>query len=273
MAKHNKKRNVGLIHEQLVKRASEMIVEGKTSEADRAMELLIKHYNSKSELLREFKLFGALIHTIAPDRQTARRIIEESKRICSMHDSSKLDAEKTNLVKEINSNFGQDAIYNQRVTDYKLFATVQTLLNEWRGANCLGPDEVVRYESSLEDHLVRENQNYDLKLNENANPLILKIMIEKFNNKYSDSLSSDQKGILEAKLTGDDSLLMERMRKLKNSVRESLDVFFDSCANNVLNSKKKEIVNLVESFEPGSGKEEISKALVLANLIQELDNQ
>lgn len=273
MGKHNKKRNVGLIHEQLVKYASQMIVEGKTKEADAAVDLVIKHYKNDSELLREFKLFGALIHTIAKDRETARRIIDESKRISSSHGSARLDAEKTSLVKEINSFFGIEKIYGQRVSDYKLFATVQTLLNEWRGASNLGPDEIVQYEKLLEDHLVRESSQDDLKLSENANPLILKLMIEKFNSKYSDSLTKDQKGLLEAKLAGDDCLLVERMKAIKNTVRESLESFFDSCSNSVLNSKKKDIVNLVESFEPKAEKEEISKALILANLMQELENQ
>jgi hypothetical protein len=273
MGKHNKKRNVGLIHEQLVKYASQMIVEGKTNEANKAVDLVIKHYKNDSELLREFKLFGALIHTVAENREMARRIISESKRISALQASSKLDFEKTKLIKEINSTFGLENVYSLRVEDYKLFATVQTLLNEWRGASNLGPEEIVRYEKLLEDHLIRENNQNDLSLNENANPLILKLMIEKFNSKYSNSLNYDQKALLEAKLSGDEELLVERMKIIKSNVRESLESFFDSCSNSVLNSKKKDIVSLVESFEPKAGKEEISKALILANLMQELENQ
>ena len=41
MAKHNKKRNVGLIHEQLVRYASEKIVEGKKKIAENSKIVMI----------------------------------------------------------------------------------------------------------------------------------------------------------------------------------------------------------------------------------------
>ena len=48
MAKHNKKRNVGLIHEQLVRYASEKIVEGKKSIAENAVNVLNSHFEEGS---------------------------------------------------------------------------------------------------------------------------------------------------------------------------------------------------------------------------------
>ena len=58
MAKHNKKRNVGLLHEQLVRHASEMTVEGNQEKTAEAVDILMKHYSKNSELLKEFRLFG-----------------------------------------------------------------------------------------------------------------------------------------------------------------------------------------------------------------------
>lgn len=270
MAKHNKKRNVGLIHEQLVRYASERTVERDTTKANEAVDLIVKHFTTQSELLREFKLFGALIHTKARDREQARRIIEESKRLCRAHDAARLDREKTKLIHDINVNLQCEGFYDQRISDYKLFATVQTLINEWRGNNTLDAREIVEFEQHLEEHLLREVVEEKLEKKDNADPLVLRIMIEKFNSKYSSALDSSQKKLLEAKLSGDDELLLERMRNLKSAIEIGLDSFFKECGNNVLLSKKSEVISAVESFVPSACNEGLAKSLVLANLLKEI---
>ena len=55
MAKHNKKRNVGLIHEQLVRHASEKIVDGHKKQAKIAINILDKHFGERSALQKEFR--------------------------------------------------------------------------------------------------------------------------------------------------------------------------------------------------------------------------
>lgn len=271
MGKHNKKRNVGLIHEQLVRFASEKLIEKKPDLANQTIDLVVKHFSKSSELLKEFKLFNALIYTRVDDVFKARRIIEESKRLAAQHNFKKLDSEKTNLIKEINVTFDDNNFYNQKVSDYKLFATVQTLLNEWRGICKLSPDEIVEYESILENHLLRSQNNECLTLAENADPLVLSLMIEKFNAKYSENLTNDQKRIIEAKISGDNNLLLERMKLLKEEVTESVREFFSKNSNAVLSSKKQEVTRLIESFQPGFDEEQIGKALLLAQLLQELE--
>lgn len=271
MGKHNKKRNIGLIHEQLIRFASEKIVDKNPEIANKAIDIVVKHFKNDSEMLREFKLFNALIYSRVDDVFKARRIIEESKRLSLKHDFNKLDDEKTKLIREINSTLNESNFYNQKIEDYKLFATVQTLLNEWRGAGRLGADELVEYETLLENHLLRPRNEECLVVKENADPLILNLMIEKFNSKYSDTLSGRQKQIVEAKISGDNELLMERMNALKYEVSQSIDDFFTKNTNAVLASKKKEITNLIESFSPSIEEEQIGKALILAQLLQELE--
>ena len=88
MAKHNKKRNVGLIHEQLVRFASEKIVEGAKNKAEVALEILNEHFEQDSQLYKEFRLFNALVHTRASTSNIARRIILESKAARKNHNST-----------------------------------------------------------------------------------------------------------------------------------------------------------------------------------------
>ena len=270
MAKHNKKRNIGLLHEQLVRYASEMTVNQKSEKANEAVDLIVKHFNQNSELLREFKLFGALIYTNAKDREQARRIIEESKRLCKQHNADKLYREKTKLIHDINEKLQLEGFYDQRIPEYKLFATVQTLINEWRGDNRLDACETVDFEQKLEEHLLREVSKETMDKKEYANPLVLKLMIEKFNSKYGAALDANQKSLLEAKLSGNNDLLLERMNNLKTEVAKNIDLFFKDCNNATLLSKRKEVESMVESFVPSVCNDGMSKSLVMANLLREI---
>jgi hypothetical protein len=270
MGKHNKKRNVGLIHEQLVRRASELTVEGRTEDANGIIDVMVRHFGQDSELLKEYKLFGALLHARVDSREMARRIIEESKRLSARHDARKLDVEKSKLIGDINRSVKQEGFYDQHVPNYKLFATVQTLLNEWRGANRLDAAKLVAYERSLEDHLMRDEAVEPLVKKENADPLVLNLMIKKFNSKYGSMLNEDQKAILECKLSGNDQMLVATMKEIKNRVSRNLESFFEGCNNSVLFSKRNDVMRTVDQFEPLNDNESLGKALVLANLLQEI---
>jgi len=271
MAKHNKKRNVGLLHEQLVRHASEMTVDGNSQKATKTIDILMHHFHKDSEMLKEFRLFSSLIHTRVSNNDIARRIIEESRKACENHDPVMLMKEKSSLIKDVNHIIDREDFYNQRVQDYKLFATVQVLLNEWRGKSFLAPDERVKYELVLESHLTSEPPPKDLVKTENANPLVLNIMIDKFNKKYENSLSRDQKSLLEAKLTGDDKKVIELSSKIKEESIKTIKNYFGRCDNQVLLSKKNLLENKIANYTPDNTHISLSKALTLSNLLEELE--
>jgi len=269
MAKHNKKRNVGLIHEQLVRFASEKIVEKKNDKAVVAISILDKHFNEGSELYREFRLFNALVHTKVNDRGVAKRIIQESKAACKNYDANKLRSEKSLLIKVINYDLDDKNFFNKKLPEYKVFATVQALLNEWRGADKLAPNEIIKYETVLEEWLVRSGvDNNKLQKNNVADPLALKIMIEKFNLKYSSKLNSNQSKLLEYKLMNDNENALKQVAKIKRQANVMLCDFYKICDNKVLNEKKILIENKINALEPNIDDETIAKALMLAKLIE-----
>ena len=78
---HNKKRNVGIIYEQLVRKVSEALVEGDMKRADLVLQVIKNNFSQDTELYKEFRLFNALAksdithtHTIIihPPRTLAR---------------------------------------------------------------------------------------------------------------------------------------------------------------------------------------------------------
>jgi hypothetical protein len=271
MAKHNKKRNVGLIHEQLVRYASEKIVEGKKSIAENAVNVLNSHFEEGTELYREFRLFNSLVHTKTKDHIVARRIIEESRRACKVHDSNKLRSEKSNLIKSINHRIDEQTFYNQRVPNYKILATVQALLNEWRGADKLSPGDIVKYESTLESWITQEERKVDMTKKVEADPLALKIMTEKFNKKYS-LFGKDQMRLLEFKLLGDDKNTELQVEKIKLKAQNALENFYRDCKNKTLNNKRQLVEANIKNLKVGSDDDSIKKSLMIAQLIHELED-
>ena len=273
MAKHNKKRNVGLLHEQLVRHASEMTVEGKSSEAEAAIKILVNSFSKGTALLREFRLFSALVHPRVDNPKVARRIIEESRRACKDHDVHTLNKEKSSLIREINHTINRKDFYNQRIDDYKIFSTIQALLNEWRGKGSLNPKEIVDYELFLERHLTRAAEPESLDKAENADPLIFNVMIEKFNKKYARDLSDQQRSLLESHLSGDVDSVESKAKLIKIEALKSASRFFEECDNSVLNSKKENLFEKINQYVPGSTDEAVARGLMLSDLIKELEEK
>jgi hypothetical protein len=271
MAKHNKKRNVGLLHEQLVRHASENLVEGNKAKAELAISILQHRFRDQTELQREFRLFNALIHTKVPNREIAKQIITESRIACRNHDANKLRAEKSHLIKEINHKLDEEDFYKRKIGKYRLLATVQALLNEWRGAQKLGPDEIVKYENVLEEWLARDNSESELEKTAHANPLTLKIMTEKFNKKYDLLLNGEQKEMIENCLAGDAKELTRQVGLIKERALTALERFYHHCDNNILLEKRELIEEKISALEPDSTDESISRALVVSALIRELE--
>jgi chromatin segregation and condensation protein Rec8/ScpA/Scc1 (kleisin family) len=102
MSNHNKKRNVGLIYEQLIRYASKCILEGKQEKAEIAMQILKEHFKVGTELYKEFRLFNALVQTTVPTESFAFRVLSEEKDASRKHDTAKLDYEKGALIRSIN---------------------------------------------------------------------------------------------------------------------------------------------------------------------------
>ena len=123
MSKHNKKRNVGIIYEQLLSSLSRSLVEGKSGEVKIIKGLIDKHFRPGTELYKEFRLFQAMVKTSVPRESLAIKILEEAKSASCNLNSQKLQIEKSLLIKDINHKIADGNFYNQRVNEYRDYAT------------------------------------------------------------------------------------------------------------------------------------------------------
>ncbi len=270
MAKHNKKRNVGLIHEQLVRYVASSLIAKDRESADTAVKIITKHFRAGTELYREFRLFNALVNLPVGSKSLANRVLEESKRSAVTHDANKLRKEKSLLIKDINTQLAESRrFYDIKIDSYRLYATVQTMLNEWRGKSSVELTQRAQYEEQLVEWLARPT-SVVVEESVESDPLIRKLMFQKFEMKYKDHLSPAQKNILEAAVL-DDENFASTVKSIKERAIKTIRTFKNTCDNKILLEKIDGVRARIEALEETKSDSTVAKTLHLVQLLEEME--
>jgi len=194
--KHSKYKNTGILFELLTRQLTSDTIAGNQP---KSLSFLKKHFNSKTELLKEYKIY----HTLATQKYNkdskATMLIDTLIEAHEKLNKSQLRREKYNLIKEIKDTYNVNDFFKAKVTDYKIMASVYNLL-ENKDAT---PLSIVDSKVTLLEHITGKqlksktnpvlenfsNQDKDTRL------LTYKVLLEKFNDKYS-GLESNQKTLL-----------------------------------------------------------------------------
>jgi len=273
---HNKKRNVGIIYEQLILTVSKALIDNDMDKAKISKNIIKKYFRPGTEIYKEHKLFQSLIRTYIKNASLAATIIIESKKAVKNHNDLLLEREKGRLIKEINYSLGKD-FYNKRISSYKDFATVQSLFNDWRKSeNFKDPQKIAIYESKVHDMLISEKKivSLDKEKDPDINGLILKIMTEKFNKKYGRKLNKDQTEIIKEYVFSkdkDENLISEKLFIIKSSAVNELSSYMANCNNNILEEKYSNVLEEIKQLKTTDINDDlISKYLTISQLQKEL---
>ena len=196
--KHNKKRNVGIVYELLLNHISTKLLEGKKKEAKIATKFIERHFKKGTELYKVFRLFNALAKSDITHTHTVASILNEAKIASKNLNQQQLEREKSALLKDINYKINDKDFYYRSISDYRDLGVVQLTLNEWRKKD-RDIKTLVDLETRLGELMLREkNKINEQKYNaSHSDRLVLKIMTEKFNKRYGEELTGDQKRIIE----------------------------------------------------------------------------
>ena len=270
---HNKKRNVGIVYEQLVTTVSKAMVEKDQDTANKALRIIKKYFVQGTELYREFRLFNALVQTHVASDALASRILEETKIASHKYDLTKLRSEKSSLINEINRTFDKDTFYDTPVKNYKVLATIHTLMEEWRN-EC--PDVVkrVQYESRLHEWLMLEKESGPIETlkTPNVNDLTVKIMRESFNKKFGNTLNENQKSLLQTiAFGGDQNKVQQIMRVQRDASLKALQNYKSQCDSKIVEQKIPVAIKILESLDADDiSDQNIAKFMTVSKLCDEL---
>jgi hypothetical protein len=273
MTKHNKKRNVGIIYELLLRQISRGIIDEDSSASKKATEILKKHFEPGTQLYREFRLFNALVKTTASSDGVASTILSEARMMAASIDRDELNQEKSMLIQEINHELERESFYKQWVPDYRMYATIQTLLNDWRNPRDKNLGRMAEYESQVKKWLLQEKVETSIEEQRDpkADKLVVKIMSEKINKKYGKILNESQREILSSYVlfagNGDIDGLRNYLEELRESTLAELDNYLLKESNSTLNAKASKVRQDVLSIKTDDITDEtIGRFMTIAHL-------
>lgn len=278
---HNKKRNVGIIYELLLRSVSAAIVENDKVRAQRALDIIEKHYSKSTELYKEYRLFNALIKSTVSDTPVAAAVLSEAKSAARRADHRKLDHEKSILIREINHNLQDNEFYQRRIPDYRLYATVQNLLNEWSLGDRSDLTKMVMLEGQVVQHLLMEKNKEKVDLTSPApevDSLVVKLMNEKFNQKYSGKLNDDQAALIQDYVfsieNGQEEKFTSRLTQLRENALAKISLLKATTKNQTLQERLPLVEKSLKSLQINELNDEtISRFMTVSQLVTELNEE
>ena len=194
--KHSKYKNTGILFELLTRQLTSDTIAGTQP---KALSFLKKHFNKKTELLKEYKIY----HTLATQKYNkdsqATMLIDTLLEAHGKLNKSQLRREKYNLIKEIKDTYNVNDFFKAKITNYKVMASIFNLL-ENKEATPLSIvnskvtilEHITEKKIKVKDSVVLENFN---KQDKDTRLLTYKVILEKFNDRYS-GLQDNQKTLL-----------------------------------------------------------------------------
>jgi hypothetical protein len=279
--RHSKYKNTGVLFELLVRQITSDTLSGKDSKAA----LILKKYFVKTELGKEYKLYETLSKyknlTEGKADVVITTIIESSKNL----NRGILKRLKYNLIQEIQKHYNLDEFFKTKLPNYKLHASLYTLVEVYNSDNLSTPDQIINNKITLiehltskqidkqkvEDSILEEFKSYDKDLR----ILTYKVMLEKFNGKYAD-LNLNQKSVLREFITSVDSTpkLKTFYNTKINEIKSSLSLLTKQIENKATRIKLQEINNIINPLGKTSsiGNDDLVNLLQYYELLEELTN-
>lgn len=200
--KHNKKRNIGLINEFFSRYIAAAFLDGRYNDIEKANNIWKKYINPRTELYKEYILFNALHEVSLKDRNVAFSLLNKVKSEAKKQSQEQLDQEKKALINEIACTLKDNEFFNRNIKNYRNLAAIQILMNAWRGVGFKGNfSDLAKLEESVIDEMLKEKQEVDKEelanvSSDDVDSLVVSIMTEKINKKYSNILNEEQTEIL-----------------------------------------------------------------------------
>jgi hypothetical protein len=277
--KHSKYKNTGILFELLVRQVTADTLNGGQSPALN----IIKKFFVKSELGKELKLYETLTKSKKLNESRSNLLIQTLLESANKLNRKTLKREKYNLINEIKKHYNLDEFFKTKLPNYKTQAAFYTLTEAQQSSELISPDQIVSNKYTILEHLtlgpvdqekvkdevLQEFQTYD----KDVRMLTYKILLEKFNGKYSD-LHESQKEVLKEFITSVDST--PKLRTFYNNriemLKEELTKISKNITDKAVQIKLQEVLPLIVEIEKNSPikNENIVDLLQYCELVEEL---
>ena len=196
--KHSKYKNTGILFELLTRQLTADTIAGNNP---RSLSIIKKYFSGDSNLLKEYKIYHTFVGKKFKEEGKATMLINTLIEAHGKLNKSQLRREKYNLIKEIKDTYDINNFFKAKISNYKVMASIFNLLENKNAS----PLSIVDSKVTLLEHITGttlENkpkkdvvmEDY-VKYDKDTRLLTYKVLLEKFNDKYS-GLGENQKNLL-----------------------------------------------------------------------------
>lgn len=253
---HVKYKNTGIVFQALVKEMiSTILREHHSQEKNNASSIIKKYFTSKTEVGKELLLYKTLTDLVGikTERHNITKILDLVLEKYSKLDFKKMGKEKYSLLGEIKSKISNNNLFDIRIQEYKLLASIYKLFNTPK-------DNIKEYVAAYDTVVtnlsevpiiatVQKSIKEWTSQSKDVQKLALQLLIEKFNTKYN-KLSDKQRNLISKYLH--EEISSEGFRDFIYtecaSIGKQLKLISKNSKDTVLNIKIDEISNLLETI-------------------------
>ena len=277
--KHNKFKNTGILFELLTRQITADIMSNKESAAVG----IVKKYFSRGELAKEYKLYQTLTKVTSLSEAKAEGIVTSTIKLAERLNRSSLRKEKYNLIKEIKEIYDLEEFFKAKIYNYKEHAAIYNLIEAHISTEFIDPSFVVDNKITLLEFLTKQGINKDkiedqvmleyASQDKTTRTLISKIMIEKFNEKYS-KLLPEQREVLKTYINkiSNTVSLREYVNKSFEDIKKTLTELSVKVVDQRTQIKLKELQSIIKPLDKNESvkDEDILNLLQFHELIHEI---
>lgn len=250
--KHSKFKNTGVLFELLVRQVASDTLNNNDS---KAIPMIKKYFAKSTELAKELNLYQTLVKEKFTKEDKANHLIDAVVAAKTQLNQSILNRQKYNLIKEIKSNYVLEDFFKTKVNNYTALASVYKLFEYTVADN---PVEIVNTRYSIIEHITRGEVKKTKELNEMSNfikqdkdvrLLSYKILVDKFNEKYS-GLNEGQKKLLRNYINtvSEGTELKEFIETESVKLQKDIKTLSSKITDKVVKIKLTEVVNLLKTI-------------------------
>ena len=254
--KHSKYKNTGILFELLVRQIASDTVSGKDSAAID----IVKKYFSKSELVKEHKLYQALVDSKALTEGKAESLINATLEISSRLNRSALRKEKYNIIKAIRESYDLEEFFKSKINNYSQYAAAFNLIEAHNSLEFIEPSQVIENKVTLLEHITRKEVSKEnvtdrvmeeyLSMDKGTRILVYRTLLERFNSKYS-NMSNTQKSVLKEYINNISNTV--KLREFVNNhfaaIRAELNRMNTTVTDKTTQIKIHEVVNILKPLD------------------------
>lgn len=257
--KHNKKRNTAILYETLIRELTRASAREDKERSNLILRILKENFSKQTVLGADLELYKTLDENIGCSKEIAEKILAETKKRHSEIDQNSLFREQSKVIKRVNYELGNE-MFENFIPNFKKYATINQILHGAKN---------IKHQVRLEESVIEEMTNTPIKGEEkykSVDKLAFKTFLNKFNEKYENTLLKEQKKLLSLYATSFQNndlelkvFLNEEVSRLKESVQ------------NLKIEEKKQILEVLDSFAKRPlDKPVLNKILKIQQLISEM---